>query len=56
MTPLHLSAKWGHTDVAKGLLEAGASPSVVDNHVIKPSVKLRQSNIKLFKFHTRNVI
>ena len=49
MTPLHLSAKWGHTDVTNALLEAGASPSAVNNDVIKPSVKLRQSNIKLFR-------
>jgi ankyrin repeat protein len=49
MTPLHLSAKWGLTDVTKVLLEAGASPSAVDNDVIKPSVKLRQSNNKPFK-------
>jgi hypothetical protein len=28
----------------------------VDNEVIKPSVKLMQSNIKLFKWHMRNVI
>ena len=55
MTPLHLSAKWGLTDVTKVLLEAGASPSTVENDVIKPSVKLRQSNIKLLKFHMRNV-
>jgi hypothetical protein len=31
------------------LLKAGASPSVVDNKVIKPLEKLRESNIKLFK-------
>jgi ankyrin repeat protein len=49
MTPLHLSAQWGHTDVANVLLEAGASPSAVDNDVIKSSVKLKQPNIKLFK-------
>jgi hypothetical protein len=36
----------GHTDVTKVLLEAGASLSAVDKQVIKPSVKLRQSNIK----------
>jgi hypothetical protein len=39
-------AKWGHSDITNILLEAGASPSAVDNDVIKPSVKLRQSNIK----------
>jgi ankyrin repeat protein len=49
MTPLHLSAKWGQIDVTNILLEAGASPSAVDNDVVKPSVKLRQSNVKLFK-------
>jgi ankyrin repeat protein len=49
MTPLHLSAHEGKTDVAKVLLEAGASLSAVDKKVIKPSVKLIQSNIKLFK-------
>ena len=49
MTPLHLSAKLGLTDVTKVLLEAGASPSAVDNDVIKASVKLRQSNNNLFK-------
>jgi len=38
----------GNTDVTKVLLEAGASLSAVDNEVIKPSVKLRQTNIKLF--------
>ena len=31
------------------LFEAGASLSAVDNEVIKSSVKLIQSNIKLFK-------
>jgi hypothetical protein len=39
----------GNTDVIKVLMEAGASLSAVDNEVIKPSVKLMQSNIKLFK-------
>jgi hypothetical protein len=39
----------GYTEVTKVLLEAGASLSAVDKQVIKPSVKLRQSNIKLFK-------
>jgi len=42
MTPLHLSAQQGNTDVTKALLEAGASLSAVDKRVIKPSVKLRQ--------------
>ena len=48
-TPLHWAAEKGNTDVAKVLLEAGASLSAVDNMVIKHSEKLRQSNIKLFK-------
>jgi hypothetical protein len=39
----------GKTEVTKVLLEAGASLSAVDKVVIKPSVKLIQSNIKLFK-------
>jgi hypothetical protein len=39
----------GKTEVTKVLLEAGASLSAVDNEVIKPSVKLIQLNIKLFK-------
>jgi hypothetical protein len=39
----------GNTDVINVLLEAGASLSAVDHRVIKPSVKLIQSNIKLFK-------
>jgi hypothetical protein len=39
----------GKTDLIKVLMEAGASLSAVDNEVIKPSVKLIQSNIKLFK-------
>ena len=56
MTPLHLSAKLRLTDVTKVLLEAGVSPSAVDNDVIKPSVTLRQSNIKLLKLNMRNVI
>ena len=44
-----MSAANGKTDVTNVLLEAGASPSAVANDVINPSVKLRQSNIKLFK-------
>jgi ankyrin repeat protein len=48
-TPLHQAAKRGKTEVTKVLLEAGASLSAVDYDVIKHSVKLRQSNIKLFK-------
>ena len=46
---LHLSAQEGNTEVTKVLLEAGASLSAVNKQVIKPSVKLIQSNIKLFK-------
>ena len=49
MTPLHRAAVMGKTDVTNVLVEAGASLSAVDYMVIKPSVKLRQSNIKLFK-------
>ena len=49
MTPLHLAALMGKTEMTKLLLETGASLSAVDNDVIKPSVKLIQSNIKLFK-------
>ena len=48
-TPLHWAALKGHKSVTKVLLEAGASLSTVDKQVIKPSVKLRQSNIKPFK-------
>jgi hypothetical protein len=39
----------GQTEVVDLLLKSGASPSVVNNKVIKHSVKLRQSNIKLLK-------
>jgi ankyrin repeat protein len=56
MTPLHQAAWGGHTDVIKVLVEAGASLSAVDNDVIKPSVKLIQSNIKLFKCKQHNFI
>ena len=49
MTPLHQAAWWGRTEVTKVLVEAGASLSAVDFEVIKYSVKLIQSNIKLFK-------
>jgi ankyrin repeat protein len=49
MTPLHWAAQEGNTEVIKVLVEAGASLSAVTNEVIKPSVKLIQSNIKLFK-------
>jgi hypothetical protein len=56
MTPLHLAAQWGNTEVTKVLSEARASLSAVDKEVIKASVKVIQSNIKLFKWHMRNVI
>ena len=49
MTPLHRAAEKGKTDVIRVLIETGASLSTVDNMVIKPSVKLIQSNIKVFK-------
>jgi hypothetical protein len=49
MTPLHLAAWKGQTYVTKVLVEEGTSVSAVDNEVIKPSLKLIQSNIKLFK-------
>ena len=49
MTPLHLAAGKDKTELVDHLLKAGASFSVVNSQVIKPSVKLRQSNIKLFK-------
>ena len=43
-------AVWqGNIDVTKVLMEAGATVSAVEIMVIKHSVKLRQSNIKLFK-------
>jgi hypothetical protein len=35
----------GQTEVVDLLLKSGASPFVVNNKVIKHSVKLRQSNI-----------
>jgi hypothetical protein len=41
-----MAALNGHKDVTVVLLEAGASLSAVNKQVIKPSVKLRQSNIK----------
>ncbi len=44
-----MAAVKGYTKMTKVLVEAGASLSAVDKEVIKPSVKLRQSNIKLFK-------
>ena len=48
-TPLHFAAVGGNTEVVGLLLKSGASPSVVDNEVIKDPVKLRESNIKLFE-------
>jgi hypothetical protein len=39
----------GKTEVVEVLIKAGASLSLVTNQVIKPSVNLRQSNIKLIK-------
>jgi hypothetical protein len=56
ITPLHWTSWQGYTDVIKVLVEAGAPLSAVDNKVIKPSVKLIQSNIKLFKRHIMKVI
>jgi hypothetical protein len=44
-----LSAEDGRKEVVDLLLNAGASLSVVTKQVIKLQVKLRQSNIKLFK-------
>jgi hypothetical protein len=44
-----LAAARGYTEVTKVLVEAGASLSAENNEVIKHSVKLIQSNIKLFK-------
>ena len=49
MTPLHLAAWKGNTEVTKVIIETGNSLSAVIKQVIKPSVKLIQSNIKLFK-------
>ena len=37
MTPLHLLALEGNTELTKVLVETGASLSAVDNEVIKPS-------------------
>jgi hypothetical protein len=44
-----MTAAEGRTAVTKVLMEAGASLSAENDQVIKPSIKLRQSNIKLFK-------
>jgi hypothetical protein len=43
-----LAAWEGKTEVVDLLVKSGASLSVKNNEVIKPSVKLSQSNIKLF--------
>ena len=56
MSHLHRAAVKGNIEVIKLLVEAGASLSAVDKWVIKPSVKLRQANIKLCKYHMSNVI
>jgi hypothetical protein len=45
-----LVAGEGKTEVVDLLLKSGASLSVMNNEVIKPPVKLRHSNIKLFKY------
>jgi hypothetical protein len=42
-----LAAARGYTEVTKVLVEAGASLSAENSEVIKHSVKLIQSNIKL---------
>jgi ankyrin repeat protein len=51
MTPLYWAIRKDRTEVVDLLFRAGASLSVVNNQVIKPTVKLRQSNIKPFKWH-----
>jgi hypothetical protein len=51
-----MAAQWGNTKVTKVLVEAGASLSAVDNKVIKPSVKLIQSNIKTIFKHKQFLI
>jgi hypothetical protein len=43
-----MAAVMGKTEVTKVLVEAKASLSAEDKYVIKPSLKLIQSNIKLF--------
>jgi ankyrin repeat protein len=55
-TPLHLAAWKGNTEVTKVLVEAGASLSAVNKLVIKPSVKLIQSNIKKYFINNSVVI
>ena len=40
-SPLHVAAWQDHKDVLKLLLSEGASLSVVDEQIIKPSVNLR---------------
>jgi hypothetical protein len=49
-TPLNLATWKGKTEVVDLLLKSGASLSVMNNLVIKPSVKLRHSHIKFFKY------
>ena len=49
MTLLHAAAETGNTELVDLLLKSGASLSLVDNEVINPSAKLRESNIKLLK-------
>jgi hypothetical protein len=49
VTPLYCATRSARREVEDLLLKAGASLSVVNKKVIKPSVKLRQSNIKPFK-------
>jgi hypothetical protein len=44
-----LAAEDGRKEVVDLLLKARSSMFEVNNEVIKPSVKLRQTNIKLFK-------
>jgi hypothetical protein len=45
-----MAAGEGKTEVVDLLLKSGASLSVMNSEVIKSSVKLRHSNIKLFKY------
>jgi ankyrin repeat protein len=49
MTPLHLAAWRGNKDVTTVLVEAGASLSSVDKYVIKPSVKLKTTQLYITK-------
>jgi hypothetical protein len=45
----HYTVYYGRTEAVYILIKKGASLSVVDCNVIKPSVKLRKSTIKPFK-------